>query len=137
MSVVLGWCIRVVGQGTMGKAYKKVVKFLNDNNVDESKALKTLNIYAKKKQTSHMVRVASWSAICYDTLQYLKLLEKAIEDLTKFWVIEESSEETAWKKTDIWSESTKSGKAAGIVDKKFKKSLKSLGISNTNDCSWT
>ena len=60
----------------MGKAYKKVVKFLNDNNVDESKALKTLNIYAKKKQTSHMVRVASWSAICYDTLQYLKLLEK-------------------------------------------------------------
>jgi hypothetical protein len=59
----------------MGKAYKKVVKFLNDYNVDESKALKTLKIYSRK-QTSHMVRVASWSAICYDTLQYLKLLEK-------------------------------------------------------------
>ena len=60
----------------MGKAYKRVVKFLNDNNVDESKALKTLNIYSKKKQSSHMVRVQSWSAICYDTLQFLKLLPK-------------------------------------------------------------
>ena len=60
----------------MGKAYKRVVKFLNDNNVDESKALKTLNIYSKKKQSSHMVRVQSWSAICYDTLQFLKLLDK-------------------------------------------------------------
>ena len=60
----------------MGKAYKRVVKLLNDNNVDESKALKTLNIYSKKKQSSHMVRVQSWSAICYDTLQFLKLLPK-------------------------------------------------------------
>ena len=60
----------------MGKAYKRVVKFLNDYNVDESKALKTLNIYSKKKQSSHMVRVQSWSAICYDTLQFLKLLPK-------------------------------------------------------------
>ena len=39
----------------MGKAYKKVVKFLNDYNVDESKALKTLKIYSKK-QTSYMGR---------------------------------------------------------------------------------
>ena len=60
----------------MGKAYKRVVKLLNDNNVDESKALKTLNIYNKKKETQHMTRVASWSAICYDTLQFLKLLDK-------------------------------------------------------------
>ena len=59
----------------MGKAYKRVVKFLNDYNVDESKALKTLKIYSKK-QSSHMVRVQSWSAICYDTLQFLKLLPK-------------------------------------------------------------
>ena len=59
----------------MGKAYKRVVKFLNDYNVDESKALKTLKIYSKK-QSSHMVRVQSWSDICYDTLQFLKLLPK-------------------------------------------------------------
>ena len=59
----------------MGKAYKRVVKFLNDYNVDESKALKTLKIYSKI-QSSHMVRVQSWSAICYDTLQFLKLLPK-------------------------------------------------------------
>ena len=61
----------------------------------------------------------------------------AIEDLTRFCVIEDNSDETAWKKTDIWSESTSSGNAAGTVDTKFKKSLKSLGISRTNDCNWT
>ena len=60
-----------------------------------------------------------------------------IEDLTKFCVTDESSDDTAWKNTDIWSELTRSGKAAGIVETKFIKSLNNLGISNTNDWSWT
>ena len=60
-----------------------------------------------------------------------------IDDLTIFWVIDDSSDDTAWKNTEIWSESTKSGNAAGIVDTKFKNSLNNLGISRTKDCSWT
>ena len=60
-----------------------------------------------------------------------------IEDFTIFWVMEESSDDTAWKKTDIWSDVTNSGKAVGILETKFKNSLKSLGKSNTNDCNWT
>ena len=60
-----------------------------------------------------------------------------IEDLTMFCVIEESSEDTAWKNTEIWSELTKSGNAAGIVETKFKNSLNNLGISRTKDCNWT
>ena len=60
-----------------------------------------------------------------------------IEDFTIFWVIELNSEETAWKNTLIWSEFTNSGKAVGIVETKFKKSLNNLGISRTNDCIWT
>ena len=47
-----------------------------------------------------------------------------IEDFTIFWVMEESSDDTAWKKTDIWSELTKSGNAAGIVEIKFKNSCR-------------
>ena len=61
----------------------------------------------------------------------------AIDEFTRFWVIDVNSDETAWKKTEIWSESTKSGNAAGIVETKFKKSLNNLGISKTKDCSWT
>ena len=51
--------------------------------------------------------------------------------------LELNSEETAWKNTLIWSEFTNSGKAVGIVETKFKKSLNNLGISRTNDCIWT
>ena len=60
-----------------------------------------------------------------------------IDDLTMFCVMDESSEDTAWKNTEIWSEFTKSGKAAGIVETKFKNSLNILGMSKTNDCNWT
>ena len=60
-----------------------------------------------------------------------------MEDLTRFWVIEDSSDETAWKNTDIWSADTRSGKVAGISDTKFKNSLNNLGRSNTKDWSWT
>ena len=60
-----------------------------------------------------------------------------IEDLTIFCVIDESSDDTAWKNTEIWSELTKSGNAAGIVETKFKNSLNNLGISSTKDCNWT
>ena len=60
-----------------------------------------------------------------------------IDDFTRFWVIDDISEETAWKKTDIWSDDTKSGKAVGILDTKFRNSLNSLGKSRTNDCNCT
>ena len=60
-----------------------------------------------------------------------------IEDLTIFWVMELNSDDTAWKKTLIWSEFTNSGNAVGIVDTKPKNSLNNLGISKTNDWSWT
>ena len=58
-----------------------------------------------------------------------------IEEFNIFWVMVESSEDTAWKKSVIWSELTNSGKAAGIDDTKFKNSLNNLGISRTNDWS--
>ena len=60
-----------------------------------------------------------------------------MEDFTRFWVIEDNSDETAWKNTDIWSADTRSGKVAGISDTKFKNSLNSLGRSNTKVWSWT
>ena len=70
------WCIVAPGQGIMAKEYKKVVKFLNDNKVDETKALKTLNIYNKNKNTAHTIRVKSWAGICADTLRILKQVPK-------------------------------------------------------------
>ena len=60
-----------------------------------------------------------------------------IEDSTRFWVTEDSSDDTDWKNTDIWSADTSSGKVADIFDTKFKNSLKSLGKSKTKDWSWT
>jgi len=60
-----------------------------------------------------------------------------IEDFKIFCVIELNSDDTAWKKTDIWSDVTNSGKAVGILETKFKNSLNNLGISSTKDCNWT
>ena len=64
----------------------------------------------------------------------MALCMPAIDDFTIFWVIDDNSDETAWKNIEIWSESTNSGKVAGMVDTKFKNSLNNLGISKTKDC---
>ena len=60
----------------------------------------------------------------------------AIDDLTKFCVIDVSSVETAWKKTVIWSVETRSGNLVGNSDTKFKKLLNKPGISKTKAWSW-
>ena len=60
----------------------------------------------------------------------------AIEELTRFGVIDDNSKETAWKKAEICSESISSGKADGIVEIYSKNLSYRRGISNTKDWSW-
>lgn len=61
----------------------------------------------------------------------------AIEDVTKFCVIDDNSDETDWKKIDIWSEFTRSGKETDIAVINLRNSSNKRGKSKTNDCSWT
>ena len=59
-----------------------------------------------------------------------------IDDLTRFWVIDDSSDDTAWKNIEICSEEIRSGYEVGRAATKVKNSLNKLGISKTNACSW-
>ena len=60
----------------------------------------------------------------------------AIDDLTKFWVMDVNSVETAWKKTEIWSEETSSGNFVGNSDTKLRKLLNRPGMSKIKAWSW-